>query len=230
MTETEWLECNDPTPMLECLQGKASDRKLRLFACACCRRIWHLLTDEGSRNMVEVAARFADGLATQEDLAAALNAAPYYEGHLQEGPVHIVACDAAFHVGDTDPWWAACSAASDALFALGEAPWIENKSDPEDYIDAHGACNVERNIQASLLREILGNPFHPITINSSWLNPTVRALAQSIYDDGNFTNFPILADALEEAGYTNEKILNHCRQPGDHVRGCWVVDLLVGKS
>jgi hypothetical protein len=58
----------------------------------------------------------------------------------------------------------------------------------------------------------------------------VTALAQSIYDQRRFADMPILADALAEAGCTNADVLNHCRQPGEHVRGCWVVDLLLGKE
>src|ERR1700720_2978691 len=63
MTEAEWLACTDPTPMLKFLRGKASDRKLRLFACACCRRYCHMLTPE-TLDALRVAERFADGLAT----------------------------------------------------------------------------------------------------------------------------------------------------------------------
>jgi len=81
-----------------------------------------------------------------------------------------------------------------------------------------------------LLPDIVANPFHPITLNPSWLTPTVKALAQSIYTDHNFTDLPILADALEEAGCNNEDILSHCRGPGEHTRGCWALDLLLGKS
>jgi hypothetical protein len=86
---------------------------------------------------------------------------------------------------------------------------------------------------ASMRREIFGNPFRPVAIAPAWLawnDGTVPKLAQTIYDDRRFDLLPILADALEEAGCDHADILTHCRGPGPHVRGCWVVDLLLGKE
>jgi hypothetical protein len=84
--------------------------------------------------------------------------------------------------------------------------------------------------QADLLREIFGNPFRPVTFDSAWRTETAVALASGIYADRAFDRLPILADALEEAGCDNADVLAHCRGPGPHVRGCWVVDLVLGKS
>ncbi len=81
-----------------------------------------------------------------------------------------------------------------------------------------------------LFQEVYGNPFEPVTLNHSWLTTTVQALANGIYEEKAFDRMPILADALHDAGCDNEDILNHCRQPGEHVRGCWVVDLLLAKG
>ncbi len=82
----------------------------------------------------------------------------------------------------------------------------------------------------ALVRDIIGNPFHPITLDPAWLTPKVVHLAQQIYDNRAFVRLPALADALEEAGCDNPEILNHCRGPGPHVRGCWVVDAVLGKE
>jgi hypothetical protein len=88
----------------------------------------------------------------------------------------------------------------------------------------------ERQRQAELLREILGNPFHPMGLNTAWVTPTITGLAQSIYRQHAFDRLPILANTLEEAGCSKQDILNHCRQPGVHARGCWALDLILGKS
>ncbi|HEV3439785.1 MAG TPA: hypothetical protein VG122_20635 [Gemmata sp.] len=82
---------------------------------------------------------------------------------------------------------------------------------------------------AAFISDIFGNPFHPVSIDQSWLTPTVLALAQQMYDSRDFSAMPILADALQDADCDNEDVLNHCRQLGEHIRGCFVVDLLLGK-
>jgi hypothetical protein len=81
--------------------------------------------------------------------------------------------------------------------------------------------------QCEILRELF--PFRPATFDPSWLTSTVTALAEQMYDSRDFTPMPILADALQDAGCTNDDVLNHCCGPGPHVRGCWVVDLVLGK-
>jgi hypothetical protein len=87
-----------------------------------------------------------------------------------------------------------------------------------------------------ILRELFGNPFRPVTLDPRWLTSTVLDLARTIYEGdprqagGYMSGLPILADALMDAGCDDEQILGHCRGPGPHVRGCWVVDLLLGKG
>ena len=85
-------------------------------------------------------------------------------------------------------------------------------------------------MQSRLLRDIFGKPFRPSTFDRSWLTPAVKALAQTIYDDRAFDQTPILADELEKAGCDSQELLNHCRGPAPHVRGCWALDLVLGKE
>jgi hypothetical protein len=104
-----------------------------------------------------------------------------------------------------------------------------------DYTDEadEAVCNEEDRRQGILLHDVFGNPFRPAPLDPSWLawkGGVIRKLAQAIYDDRAFARLPVLADALEDAGCTDAAILGHCRGPGEHVRGCWVVDLLLGKS
>jgi hypothetical protein len=81
-----------------------------------------------------------------------------------------------------------------------------------------------------IIRDIFGNPFRPITFDPSWRTLSAVRLAQTIYDERAFDKMPELGDAFERAGCRDEAILNHCREPGEHVRGCWVVDMVLGKE
>jgi hypothetical protein len=93
--------------------------------------------------------------------------------------------------------------------------------------EQRGRAWIGEHWQSNLLRDVFGNPFHSVSLDPAWITPLVKGLALSIYDDRNFTDLPILADALEEAGCTNADILQHCRGPGPHVRGCWSLDLIL---
>jgi len=242
MTEAEWNGCTDPQKMLEFLRGKASDRKLRLFAVACCRRVWHLLADERSRKAVEVAERYADMVTVSgDDLDAARQAA--------EDAAEAKAWDSANDLDTWDAWANAATAARNTLMGDmdGHSAWIASSA-PAFYQrmmpawvvswtagEAAGWGNEEPDVQseqqANVLRDIFGPlPFRPTALDPPWLTPTVKSLATAIYADRAFDRLPILADALEDAGCTNADILSHCRGPGPHVLGCWVVDLLLGKK
>ncbi len=207
MTEAEWFAATDPRPMQAFLRDKVSDRKVRLFAVGCCRQIWSVLKDERSQNAVVVAEQYADGLATQKELAR----------------VQGEAIDAATN-GTAIVFFDYLSLPVDASgkrVVLGQLMKIPGLEPPP----IHARFN-----RIALIRDIFGNPFRPIVADPAWLTPTVRAIASAIYADRAFDRLPILADALEEAGCTNADILLHCRMPEDHVRGCWVVDLVLGKD
>lgn len=130
---------------------------------------------------------------------------------------------------------------------MTEAEWLEERLPPKlyDALDAMGVKLSDRKLrlistadgfiaqwsmQSVQMRDVVGNPFRPVVVDPSWLTPAVVSLAKQIYDSRNFSLMPSLSDALQDAGCEEEDILNHCRSAGPHVRGCWVVDLVLGKS
>lgn len=210
MTETEWNAGANPGPMLEFLKGKASERKLRLFAAACCRQSTDGMKDGGNRRAVEAAELFADEKISAEDLAAARKTAASWIGN--------VAATHAIHAASR----VVQSLGEEAGMAAAKAAGLGHFGS-RDYSAAHDA-------QAELLREIFGNPFRSISFDPAWLTSKVIRLAQSIYDDRAFDRLPAFADVLEQAGSLDQEKLNHCRGSGPHVRGCWVLDLVLGKG
>jgi hypothetical protein len=172
---------------------------------------------ERNRRAVEVAERFADGQGSAADLTprAAIKSA---RTDLER---------AAFFATWDGP-------VSEDTVSLGVASTLASRRSDDMREAATLAHDAEH---AGLVRCILGNPFRPVAADPFWLTATVVSLAQAAYDNRilpagtlDATRLAIPADALEDAGCTNSDILSHCRSEGLHVRGCWVVDLLLGKK
>jgi hypothetical protein len=228
--------------MLTLLRGQASERKLRLFAAACCRRAWNLLPAETDRQAIQVAERFADGLAGAGELAAARRRAarPAKDAAARRlSPFPAAAARAAAALFGSDAYRRIYAA--DGEPGQGEAPHRAARElglsaaaaeDPRDaYLEAEAQ---EAGRQAPLLRDIFGNPFRPSPPLPrevlAWHGGTVVRLARAMYEARDFTDMPLLADALLDAGCDGEALVAHCRRGGEHARGCWAVDLVLGKS
>jgi hypothetical protein len=235
MTEAEWLTCADPTPMLEFLREKASDRKLRLFAVACCRLLMtRVRVSPMGQHVVNVAERYADAAVSIGDLA---NAHCYSSSPIATKFSLIDATQA-----DSREAECACSNAAEidgevimADCAAGNAAWAAAKQGAESPHDNslspifNARLAVEQANQCELIGDIFGNLFRSVALDPAFLTLTVVHLAQAIYDNRAFDRMPALADALHEAGCDYEEILDHCRAPALHVRGCWALDLILGK-
>jgi hypothetical protein len=227
MTETEWLACEDARELLRYVRTElaapmapAGVRKLRLFGCATCRLLWDDLPDARSRAAIEFAERLADGAANLKKLAKVQKDASKARDQFSSAPWR-------------PEWSAACDAAA----------LVERYPDPG--ADAHSALSMilpETNQPyydqwkaklrrfADMLRDVFDNPFRPVNFSPSWRTDTAVMLARQMYEAREFSAMPILADALQDAGCDNEDVLAHCREPGEHVRGCWVCDLVLGKA
>ena len=212
MTEEEWKTCGVSDRMLRRVRRTASPRKARLFGVACGYRVWQHLPDLRSRTAVEVAERFSDGQATAAELQAVRDARP--PGEAVSG-YHERNLGYLFHYLTADD-------PREAFTHWQIGPRIGR--------EAGLGWRTQLVSIGDLVRCIFGNPFRPVAFDPSWLTSTVRALAEGIYEDRAFDRMPILADALQDAGCDNADILDHCRGDGPHVRGCWVVDLVLGKE
>jgi hypothetical protein len=223
MTMQDWLSSRSAGTLLRHLchnhgaaRRKDGRRKLRLFACACCRRVWEKLPEERDREVVLVSERFADERASAEEMAQARQRCQDRAGWIPP------AIRAAAATANPQPR----AAVKDVLRCVCGA------------VASHGVGYTERwqaegAAQADLAREIFGNPFQPVHVEQRWRTANDGAavrLARTIYDESNFADLPVLADALEEAGCRDEALLAHCRREGGHVRGCWAVDAVLAKD
>jgi hypothetical protein len=221
MTEPDWLSSTDPDRMLDHLGFKARGRKLRLFACACAAHVWYGLHDDRSREAIAVADRYADGLADAAELIAAQQGAV---AAWKDLPVESVKQSRMARKAS----WSTKQAAALACWAAG--PELDGAQSRRAI---RGQTTAQRCVFAHFLRDLYASPFRPPpAILPAWLTcngGAVRHIAQALYDEGRFDELPVLADALEEAGCSEAAILAHCRDDGLHVRGCWVVDLLLAR-
>jgi hypothetical protein len=243
MNEAEWLACGDPSPILQNIRGKASDRKLRLFAAVCCRKVWHLLPDQRCWRAVETAEQSAEGRASNQDLIDAGDAAAEADlaaesDALKEAAAAVRACVGALYHCTGEPTLAdvAISTLTHAAYAvaldLGECITLKNP-----YLAGRSVTPAEATElaeQANLLRDVFANPFRPITLDRAHRTPTVVSLARAAYDERHLPSgeldphrLAVLADALEEVGAAGE-LVAHLRGPGPHVRGCWAIDAILG--
>lgn len=215
MTEAEWLVCAHTSSMLEFLRDRTSDRKVRLFGCECCRRVWDEISPH-RRCLVIATEQYADEIISKGDLIQTCTTIP----------------SGKFTAADNAVMWlwnslrciydkASVSAKMAAAFR------VTSERSSKQWEDA---CSAELLHQVRLIRDIFGNPFRTINFNLTWRTDTALSLAQQMYDSRDFGAMPILADALQDAGCDDDDILNHCRTEGVHVRGCWVVDLVLGKE
>jgi hypothetical protein len=245
MTEQEWLALDNPTPMLELVANRASDRQLRLFLCACCARVLEgaprgpSITADGRnhclpilRGALRTVERFADGLCSTKELDSARRAADEAQGV----PAYI---NYAGESGIEDEAVAVREAAARPLTpegALGgyrQALTALRKQCRDGELPSPapvGPLAEHLRDMAGWLRDVAGNPFRPAEVDPAWLardDHSVVRVAECIYASGAFDEMRFLADALEDAGCADADILGHCRGPDPHVRGCWVLDLFV---
>jgi hypothetical protein len=223
VTEQDWIESENIEQMLECLVSERfpdaepcnwgrGERKKCLFVCACLRRIWNLLPEEYKATF-EIRELDVDGLVSDETRQAKWSAAERisWEHH-----------NLLFAVGYDDIGLLCYIAAGIAAEAATDRSGVPRQTE---------ACQQqERREHASLLRDIFGNPFRLVTINPAWLtwhDGLLVSMARQMYDSRDFTDMPIVADALEEAGCSDQDILAHCRSRGVHVRGCFAIDAIL---
>jgi hypothetical protein len=237
MTEAEWLVSGDPEAMVEYVvprrrgaAARVSDRKARLFEVACCRRVWGLIPDGVAREAVLVAERYADGRASDRERRHAANRAA--EG---AGPEELPAINAGHAALLTTK--KTCG----KNFYYGGAPaavaYAASPRGPAFRLDVYqAALRGEREAQSGLARCVFGNPFRPVSFDPAWRTADVTALVASAYEERLMPSgeldphrLSILADALEEVG-ASEEVVAHLRSPEVHVRGCWAVDLCLGRS
>jgi hypothetical protein len=241
ITEEAWLALGDPVRMLQCLPQRSSKRKWRLFACACCRRIWERLPDKHCREAVAVAERFADGEVDDEAREAALSrakdAAERFGNGLHQALGNHAAARSAVRAcmkNAGDALHGAAQAAECAARHKAAVAYGARSPSPEGPISLSQRMEAEQKEQRAIVLDLVGPlPFRPRAADPAWLawaDGSAGKLAQAIYRERAFDQLPVLADALEDAGCSDGELLGHLRGGGPHVPGCWALDLILGEG
>jgi hypothetical protein len=220
MTEAEWLACDDVLAMLTFLEGKISPRRGRLIVAACCRLVWPLLRDSRCRRSVEIGEQVAEGLLGETARAAVYSAAERARWSI-------------YRSCSNDVWPA-------GRVPRGLAAAIASQVASCPLMDHDSVCTAIRQIVsiheghkaavADLVRDICASAAFPCVAEPSWLSRDARRLAESLSVHWDCSGLAVLSDALEDAGCTDADLLGHLRGPGPHVRGCWALDLVLGKE
>jgi hypothetical protein len=220
MTEEEWLSTASTRELIDSVKDLSRQRRLRLLSCALCRHYEGLIRHDRVRIALDRAERFADGELRDSTLDKWRHDVAKIENDTRRS-----------HLPVADIYGAVELACGNSRIRSYSESWTYLVAFFLDHQkDRSGASQVEV-VCRRLLRDIFGNPFRPVSFDPEWRTSTAVALAQQMYDSRDFSAMPILADALQDAGCENEEVLDHCRAAdGVHVRGCWVVDLVLGKS
>jgi hypothetical protein len=217
MTEAEWLRSTDPEVICWNGDAKRSERKWRLIALAWCSRCPPPRT-QVSRWLDTLLTQFVDDCSLKEKVASA-------RYQMQQWNMLSVYEDEMLYtslINATHP---------DARTGLGQL-----MRDVRQFLNSHRnrrrRSEIGRNWLAwcADIRCIVGNPLRPVAFDPRWRTADVLGVARGVYEERAFDRLPVLMDALLDAGCDNADVLDHCRSPGPHVRGCWVVDLILGKT
>jgi hypothetical protein len=235
VTEEEWAGSRGESFPFHFFEERGGRRRLVLFGCACCRRVWDLIPLPAARRLVEIAELFAEGEATEAELLAA-NASPDFDD-MSAQSVGEAGRQFSARVVDTlnavrcladpeiDPYYIARKTSDDP-----SSDFMPYPGGAFGLNRIVGRNNAEWSEKLKLLRDIFGNIPRQLRFDPAWRSSIVVSLAKQMYESRDFSPMPILADALEDAGCDSVEILRHCRGDGPHVRGCFVVDLILEKE
>ncbi|CAN5608835.1 hypothetical protein BH11PLA2_BH11PLA2_06720 [soil metagenome] len=222
MTAEEWLSARNPSQMLEYVGGKVSQRKLRLFALECCRQNIDVIDYPHFHKAILLAEKLIDGTLSESDRAAS------------ESEINLAADVSEEDFGDCGRFQFVSSDILRSRFDHETAASCAYELRAQWWRGEHSFVGLEEELtveQSDFIKDIFGNPFRPVAFNPAWRDSNSVPIAQAMYASRDFTAAPVLADAIEDAGCTEAAILDHLRDPAAvHVRGCWAVDLVLGKS